>query len=298
MLDQAGILMAQGNTIACERISGVNDNMMQSHFHDYFEIYYLESGERFHMIHDQLCCIHPGQFILFPPYVMHHSYGAENVSFRRLLVYFHAEEVQSPRVLEALKASGGVYRPEGAARRSTRNLIEAMLAEQENPSAFQKESLHALLNLLVLSVIRQEHEPVVPQSKTRIEKVISYIHTHYHEDIHLEQLAQNFYISPYFLCREFKRHTNRTIVQYLHITRVMNAQRKLMETSKNITEISKETGFSNLTHFNRVFKSAAGMTPTEYRKGFKTIRVGGGAPHLFTQPDGLLIQSEYVQSKG
>ena len=50
MIDQAGILMAQGLGIASERIQGVNDNMSQSHYHEYYEIYYLEAGERFHMV--------------------------------------------------------------------------------------------------------------------------------------------------------------------------------------------------------------------------------------------------------
>ena len=75
-----------------------------------------------------------------------------------------------------------------------------------------------------------------------------------------------FYLSPSYLCREFKKQTNSTIVQYINVTRVMNAQRQLMETDKNITQISAETGFSNLTHFNRVFKSVTGATPSGYRK--------------------------------
>lgn len=40
MIDQAGIMMAQGYSIASERIAGVNDNMAKSHYHDYFELYY------------------------------------------------------------------------------------------------------------------------------------------------------------------------------------------------------------------------------------------------------------------
>ena len=46
----------------------------------------------------------------------------------------------------------------------------------------------------------------------------------------------------------------------------MNAQRKIMETDKSITEIGNLTGFSNITHFNRVFKQYAGLTPSQYRK--------------------------------
>lgn len=269
MIDQAGILMAQGSSIACERIQGMNDNMSKSHYHDYFEVYYLESGERYHMIGDQLYCIHPGEFILFSPYVMHHSYGNENVPFKRLLVYFYREEINSPRVREALETGGGVYRPDDGARQRIHGLMKAMLHEQEHQGGYQEEMLHSLLNLLGLAIVRQERTVVAPEVRNRISKIINYIHTHYYEDINLEQLAQQFYISQYYLCREFKRHTNRTVVQYINITRVMNAQRKFMETDLNITEISRETGFSNITHFNRVFKSVTGMTPSEYRKIFK-----------------------------
>lgn len=42
-----------------------------------------------------------------------------------------------------------------------------------------------------------------------------------------------------------------------------------METDKNITEISRDTGFSNITHFNRVFKKVMGMTPSNFRKMYK-----------------------------
>ena len=85
MIDQAGILMAQGLGIASERIQGVNDNMSQSHYHEYYEIYYLEAGERFHMVEDQLYKMEAGEFMIFPPYVMHHSYGEENLSLIHIL---------------------------------------------------------------------------------------------------------------------------------------------------------------------------------------------------------------------
>ncbi|NCC80517.1 MAG: AraC family transcriptional regulator, partial [Clostridia bacterium] len=46
MIDYAGIRMTEGQLIACERKEGMNDNMTKSHFHDFYEIYYLEEGGR------------------------------------------------------------------------------------------------------------------------------------------------------------------------------------------------------------------------------------------------------------
>ncbi len=271
MIDQAGILMAQGNRIACERISGINDNMHKNHYHDYYEIYFLESGERHHIIQDSLYTMQPGGLILFSPYILHRSYGDQNVPFKRLVLYFQGSEIDSPELKDALDKGNGMYLLEQKHRHEIHQLLKNLLKEQEDSSIFRPGYLHTLLNMLLFTLIMQEHkeEPLKKEQFNRMQQIIGYIHKHYQEEISLEQLATQFYISPYHLCREFKRHMDCTMVQYLNITRIMNAQRKLMETDLNITQVSLETGFSNLTHFNRVFKSVTGMTPSEYQKKHK-----------------------------
>lgn len=269
MLDQAGIMMAQGEDIACERIEGVNDNMTKSHYHGYFELYYLEKGARLHMIEDRLYALEPGEFILFPPYVMHHSYGEANVPFKRILLYFEPQQVDSPPLLRQLEAGAAIYRPSRESGQVIHLLLERLLQEQTGPEAFTGEFRHSLLNLLLVEIARLGRTEAVPEQQNRIGEVINYIHANYQTDLNLDSLAHHFYVSPYYLCREFKKYTNSTIVQYINVTRIMNAQRKFMETDKNVTEISQDTGFSNLTHFNRVFKAIAGMSPSEFRRQYK-----------------------------
>lgn len=266
MIDRAGIRMAQGQVIACERIEGVNDNMSKSHYHDFFELYYLEKGERFHIIRDSVFTIHPGQFVIFAPYVMHHSYGAEDVSFRRILLYFRPSEMQSQELIKAVEAGSGIYTTDSKNRYTIHQLMELILREEEQESPFKDEYMHNLLNILLVTILRQVPKPIQHMNQTLIGQVIDYIHNNYYEDISLDLLSRRFYVSPYYLCREFKRCTNRTIIQYINVTRIMNAQRKIMETDKSITEIGNITGFSNITHFNRVFKQYTGLTPSQYRK--------------------------------
>lgn len=268
MIDQAGIRMAQGSQIACERISGVNDNMSKSHYHDYFEIYLLEGGERIHMIEDSMFRMQAGELILFSPYTMHHSFGEQDVPFKRVVLYFHKSEVDSAELLDALEKGSGLYRPERKDFQFIHRIMHELVQEQEAQNPFKQSCEHTLLNLLLIYLMRNSvrQQPVKIEMTNRIDTIISYIHNHYAEDISLEQLAEHFYISPYYLCREFKRCTNRTIVQYINVTRIMNAQRKFMETDLNVTQISKETGFSNVTHFNRVFKSVTGTTPSGFKK--------------------------------
>lgn len=266
MIDRAGILMAQGDVIASERIEGVNDNMSLSHYHDYYELYYLEKGERYHVVRDQVYGMSRGEYMLFPPYVMHHSFGEENVTFRRIILYFRKEQVISQRLLAVFREMRGIYKVEVRQSQVIHRYMVELMREMDHPSEFSIEKLHTILNMLLLTMVQQRYETALPEKTSRMSQMINYIHMHYDEEISIESLAQMFFISPYYLCREFKKYTNRTIVQYVNITRVMNAQRMFMETDRNVTEVSKTTGFSNITHFNRVFKGVTGMTPSGYRK--------------------------------
>lgn len=266
MIDIAQNIMAEGAPAAIAQVSGVNDNMSQSHFHDYFEMYFLDSGERYHLIDEKLFKIQAGDCIIFPPQTMHRSYGDPDVSFSRAVIYFRPEIITSEVLLAKLLHSESVYRPDSQGLRQLRRLVYSMLEEQASHYDCHEESIQALVNLIMITVLRMNQENTGIIRENRITRVIQYIHTHYPEDITLADLSSKFYISEYYLCREFKKNTNRTIVEYIRRTRIMNAQRLFMETDKNVTEVARETGFSNLTHFNRVFRDVLGTTPSEYRK--------------------------------
>lgn len=70
MIDRAAILMEQGASIACHRVEGMNDNMSHSHYHTYFELYFLEGGERHHVMQDQQYETKVGSFMIFAPYII------------------------------------------------------------------------------------------------------------------------------------------------------------------------------------------------------------------------------------
>ncbi|MGL5435101.1 MAG: AraC family transcriptional regulator [Lachnospiraceae bacterium] len=266
MIDHASIAMSHGKTLASERAEGINDNMSSSHYHDFFELYYLESGERYHRIRDQLYLLKAGEFIVFPPRVMHHSFSSENVPFKRILVYFDPKEVDSAPILDYFIRDFLICFAPHSGHYHIHNLINMIYTEHQEQGIHSKEYQHTLLNLLLLTIMRNAQPVEKREDKDVMSQMIQYIYEHYPEDISIELLSQRFFLSPYYLCRKFKQATGNTVIQYLNTTRILNAQRMMLETNKNFTQISNETGFSNLTHFNRVFKSVTGMTPSMSRK--------------------------------
>ena len=65
MIDVAQNLMSLGESIAAAHTASVNDNMTRSHYHDYYELYFLDNGERYHYIDDKLYKTEAGDCIIF-----------------------------------------------------------------------------------------------------------------------------------------------------------------------------------------------------------------------------------------
>jgi len=73
--------------------------------------------------------------------------------------------------------------------------------------------------------------------------------------------------------RFFRRATNRTFRGFLNQVRIGHACRLLLETDRTVTEICYESGFSNLSNFNRQFLRLRRATPRDYRR--KTAPLSG-----------------------
>ena len=79
-------------------------------------------------------------------------------------------------------------------------------------------------------------------------------------------LSETFFISPYYLSRTFKAVTGFTLIEYVNLTRIKQAQRLLKETDHKIIDIAEAVGFESIGHFDRIFKKIAATTPMTYRK--------------------------------
>ncbi|WIY81784.1 AraC family transcriptional regulator [Propionimicrobium sp. PCR01-08-3] len=266
MFDQAEYLMSGGNEVALARAHGVNDNMSQSHYHTYFEMYYLESGTRNHVAGDHLYRIESGEMMIFPPFVMHHSYGETDVRFKRMVVYFAPEAVLVPEVAQRLNSQVSSYRVSGQVRRTIDRTLDELAHIQDVLGEFQREQMRLLITDLLINVVRQTPTNSRIERTERMTQVIRYLHDHHDEQLTLDRIASEFHISQYYLCREFKKLTHSTIMQYVNNVRIGRAQRLLNETGMSVTQISKQVGFANVTHFNRVFRQVTAMSPTMSRR--------------------------------
>lgn len=99
-----------------------------------------------------------------------------------------------------------------------------------------------------------------------IHRIISYVTDHYQEPLSLTDAARKIGISKEYFCRLFKENMGITFLQYLNEVRISHADRLLTTTDLPIAEIMQQSGFTNQTLFNRLFKEIYGVTPRQARK--------------------------------
>ncbi len=103
----------------------------------------------------------------------------------------------------------------------------------------------------------------------RINVVMNYIMQHYASDITVEEIANMSNLTVSSFCRYFKSRTQKTFSSFLNEVRILNACKLLVKEEKTITQICYDTGYNNISHFNRQFKLITGLTAKQYAKKYK-----------------------------
>lgn len=98
-----------------------------------------------------------------------------------------------------------------------------------------------------------------------IRNVKEYIIQHITEDISLESISANFYLSQYYFSRIFKTKTGENLIDYIIAQKMEKAKQLLKNPKHKIYEIGQIIGYQSNQYFTKVFKNHTGYTPSEYR---------------------------------
>ena len=103
------------------------------------------------------------------------------------------------------------------------------------------------------------------ETDRRMKEMMQYILANLDQELSLNDLAEQMFVSPSTLSRVFKKSTGQYFADFVLEMRVKNAMNLLAHTEQNVTQIALTCGFTNSASFNRAFKKLVNMTPIEYR---------------------------------
>lgn len=103
-------------------------------------------------------------------------------------------------------------------------------------------------------------------SHKKVKEIVLYIRNRFNQELSIQSLAEQFYLSPNYLCQLFKREAGETIVEHISRQRIEYACKLLEETDMSIYQVGEKCGFNDYFYFTRIFKRYRKMTPTQYRE--------------------------------
>lgn len=102
--------------------------------------------------------------------------------------------------------------------------------------------------------------------RQNIDPIREFLDAHYTEKISLDTLAEQFFISKFYLTRVFKEQFGVSINTYVLNLRITKAKQMLRFTDKKLEDIGYQCGLGAPHYFSRIFKQIEGITPSEFRK--------------------------------
>ena len=100
--------------------------------------------------------------------------------------------------------------------------------------------------------------------------IIDYIKDHFNEINGIEDVAEKFYISKFYLCRTFKKLLGVSFISYLTQVKLKHAVKLLTSTNLDISEIAFECGFNSTSYFCNIFKKHFSVSPLAYKNVSKS----------------------------
>ena len=106
-----------------------------------------------------------------------------------------------------------------------------------------------------------------------VKRAQEFIEQNFQNKLTVEQLADMFSIGRRSLERRFKKATSNTVIEYIQRVKIEAAKKSFETSSKNVSEVMYDVGYSDTKAFRTTFKKISGLSPLEYRNRYNNRAV-------------------------
>ncbi len=102
--------------------------------------------------------------------------------------------------------------------------------------------------------------------EVQLHEALRYMYEHCTEPLTRDEVAKAAFMSPSHLSHSLRVKLNRSYVDLLNEMRINHARQLLKRSTRSLTQVALESGFSDHSYFTKVFRQYTGLTPSEYRR--------------------------------
>lgn len=250
------------------------------HFHSECQLVYVLSGHGTRIIDAESESFEPGDVTFVGPNIPHVWYSDINPDSEKaisLALYINPVLLceQFKQIIETEPLQQFFKNSERGIRligdKKTR--IQALMLNMQTQTnvSFLSSFMQVLEELLDPADLVWLNRPdlLSPYSnlaQTRVQKLMNYLQQNFQDEITLAEAASIAGLEIRSFCRYFKTLTNKTFSAFVNDIRISFASKLLQKTDLPVTQVAHESGYSNISYFNRAFRNTHQMSPKEFRK--------------------------------
>lgn len=245
-----------------------------SHAHDYYEFYFFVEGEVTMELRDTCYRLRPGDMLILPPGVAHSASIGGGQLYRRFVFWTSREYVR--KLMDISPDYGWLFQDAVTRRHYLTHFSAAAfntakgrlfsLLDEIHTQRFAREAEIALeVQSLILWLARQRQDAADSAPRSYYEAISSFIELHLDEELTLERLAGEFYLSKYYIAHLFRETVGLSVHQFILKKRLAVAAEAL-RAGQSVAESLELAGFRDYTAFYRAFRKEYGASPRDWAK--------------------------------
>ena len=245
---------------------------ISAHMHDYFEIIFILSGNCNISIEDQLYRLQPDDIIAVESHTVHELRASDCVYVSIQMDQTSLEKNFAVPLHPKFECNSRTSDNEEAFRQMRHIIALIVKNNADQRTGYELRNWIYIYQLMEILFTHFRVERSIALDKrnhryaSRVDEIAQIIKEHYTEDLSLSRLADIIHLSPPYLSKFFMEQFGVNYLTYLTHLRLNHAVHDLINTEKNMEEISADSGFPNSHAFTQIFKKEYGMLPSAYRR--------------------------------
>lgn len=248
------------------------------HSHDYYEFYFFLEGDVSIQIGNEKYPVQYGDIMLVPPHFPHRPIiHSMKTPYRRFVFWISQEYCNhllhiSPDYAFLMQyvqvTKNYIFHNDQIAFNAVQSKIFRLIEEMQSDRFGRDAQITLCVNDLVLHLNRLLHEHINPKLRNEesplYHQLTEYIENHLEDNLSLEKLAEEFFVSKYYIAHVFKDSLGMSIHQYITKKRLTLCKEAILG-KMSIKETYQTFGFGDYSSFYRAFKKEYGISPKEFK---------------------------------
>lgn len=252
---------------------------VNSHVHNYYEFYFFLEGNVTMNIEGALHALKPGDVIIIPPNISHYAIlNDEHIPYRRFVFWISIDYCNdllqlSPDYVYLMQharvTKHYIFHYDVIGFNTLQSKVFRLIEELHSNRFGRDAKITLCANDLILHLNRSVYEMEHPKSQHEqqhlYQNLLLFIEDHLDEELTLDRLAEQFFVSKYHIAHVFKENLGLSVHQFITKKRLRMCQEAILSQT-TISNIYLKYGFKDYSSFFRAFKKEFGMSPKEYRE--------------------------------